>query len=771
MSDTAILRRTLRVLHLEDNENDYVLAKEMLAEGGLRCEFELAKGRVEFEAAIRRVKYDVIISDYTIPSYDGLTALSLARQWQQEVPFIFFSGTIGEDIAVESLKTGATDYVVKQRPQRLLAAVCRALREAEERARRKRVEDALRQSEERFRIVARATNDVIWEWDLTNNKAWFSDNFQIAFGHDQNKTEWSVESVMSLIHPDDRERVKSSMSESLASGGQVWWAEYRLRRADGSYAYVFNRAFITCDAAGKPLRLVGVAIDTTERRQAEIKIREQAELLNKTRDAIILCDMEPRVIFWNQGAERIYGWSAAEAVGERLPQLLFREDSPPQVQETIKSLEKSGEWFGELEEITKDNKTVMVQARATLIRDEQGQPKSLLIINTDITERKKLEEQFLRAQRLESLGVLVSGIAHDLNNTLTPVVMGIGFLRSLALPGEAMEILNTMEAGTKRGADMVKQILTFGRGGEDKKTNVQMDHLLGEMGKIIKDIFPKAIQCHVKTEPDCWPVSGVATQLHQVVMNLCINARDAMAKGGTLTLAAQNVVVDEAQAAQHAEAEPGRYLCLSVADTGEGISPELQAQIFQPFFTTKAPGKGTGLGLSTSLEIIRNHRGFIAVESEPRRGTRFSVYLPAAKTAVPEAVSTPTILPVGRGEHILVVDDEEAILALAKTTLENYGYSVLTAANGPEAMARFAEQKEVIQLIIADIAMPFMDGATMIQSLRKTRPDVKVIVASGFDHGKKSESDFMVKADAFLQKPFTIEKIITAVHEVLSHKN
>jgi PAS domain S-box-containing protein len=764
---TEFLQRPVHILHLEDNENDQVLVQEMLLAEGLACELVAVKTREDFDSTLRQARYDLIISDYTLPSFDGLRALSLAREVCPETPFIFFSGTIGEEAAVESLKNGAADYVLKQRPSRLVPAVRRALRSAEERARRQQAESALQQSEERLRIVARATNDVVWEWDIKADKVWFSENFQTVFGHRPEDTGAALERWLNLIHPDDKGRVTTGITTLLASGGRVWWDEHRVRRADGSYAQVLDRASIMYNSARKPQRMVGVTIDMSERKQAEEKIREQAALLDKAQDAIIVAELNEKIIYWNQSAERIYGWSAAEVIGKGLPEVLFHGKPPPELQETIKSVRERGEWIGELHELTKDGRPVIVQGRSTLIRDEQGRPKSLLIINTDITERKLLEEQFLRAQRLESLGVLVSGIAHDLNNSLSPILMGVEIVREEVTSPEVESILQTMQTSARRSADMVKQMLTFVRGGETGKMLIYPAQLVKEMGRIITDTFPKSIQCRVQVDKSSWPVYGLPTQLHQVLLNLCVNARDAMPQGGTLTLSVENEQLKPADVAPHAGAKPGNYLCLSVADTGTGIPAEQLGKIFEPFFTTKAPGQGTGLGLSTSLNIIRYHGGFITVHSEIGRGTEFKFHLPAvAETPVetaPEGIS----LPPGNGECILIVDDEEAILAIMRSTLENYGYQVLTAGSGLEAIARFTQNSDAVHLIITDLAMPFMDGHAAILALRKIRPDVKIIVASGSER-EVDELRKQVQTDAFIPKPFTNESLLKTVHEILA---
>ena len=290
----------------------------------------------------------------------------------------------------------------------------------------------------------------------------------------------------------------------------------------------------------------------------------------------------------------------------------------PQVEETFKTISENDEWSGELQKVARDGRRVIVQARSTLIRDERGRPKSILIINTDITERKQLEEQFLRTQRLESLGALVSGIAHDLNNALTPILIGAQVLREQSKSAEDAGILEMMETSVRRGAEMVQRVVAFARGGDSGKKLVQVDKLIKEMSKIINGTFPKNIQCRVEVDANSSPVIAAPTQLHQVLMNLCVNARDAMPAGGKLTLASKNIQLDTAGAAKIPGAKPGKYLCVSVADTGGGIPAAQLEKIFLPFFTTKEPGKGTGLGLSTSLSIAKNHGGFMTVDSDSR---------------------------------------------------------------------------------------------------------------------------------------------------------
>jgi two-component system, cell cycle sensor histidine kinase and response regulator CckA len=530
--ETPEKKEPLQILHLEDNALDAELIRSTLAEENIFCEIRRVETKSEFAAALEQGGWHLIISDFSLPTYDGLSALALAQQQAVGVPFIVFSGTIGEETAVECLKRGASDYVLKERPARLVSAMRQALKEIEERVRLKQAEDELRVSEE---------------------------------------------------------------------------------------------------------------------------------------------------------------------------------------------------------------------------------------------ENKLLEAQCLRMQRMESIGALIAGMAHDLNNALVPILVGVDYLHSETLPPASLHMLATMRTSARRGADIIRQVLAFARGVESKEAGIRLSLLIREMEKIVQNIFPKSVQCKIKISDELWPVSGSATQLHQVLMNLSVNARDAMPQGGILAFSAQNLVLKGEEARVHTDSRPGAYVLISVSDTGTGIPPEIIEKIFQPFFTTKDPGKGTGLGLSTTLNIVKNHGGFVTVKSQVGQGTEFNVYLPAAisTAGTAEPALKAESLPLGRGELILVVDDESAICEITKVILENYNYRVLTAGSGPEAVAIFAEQRDVIQLVVTDTQMPFMDGRATCLALRKLDSKLKIITASG-GHEKEGDTSLYCKTNAAIQKPYTVEKLLTTVHQVLT---
>jgi len=507
--------------------------------------------------------------------------------------------------------------------------------------------------------------------------------------------------------------------------------------------------------------------DITERKRAEQKIREQAALLDTTTDAILVQNLQGQVLFWNKGAERLYAWKAEEAIGKNVDQLLYHPNSQPE--DAHKAVLEQGEWQGELSQTTKNGQEIIVASRWALVRDGEARPKSILIVNTDITERKQLEAQFLRAQRLESIGTLAGGIAHDLNNILTPILAAPQLLQYKFPEADerTQRLLNTLESNAKRGADLVKQVLSFARGIEGKRTVLQVRHLISEIKQIAKETFPKLIEVFTDIPQDLWTVRGDATQLHQVLMNLCVNARDAMPDGGTLSIAAENLRVDENYARMNLGAHVGPYIVISITDTGIGMSPEIVDRIFEPFFTTKEPGKGTGLGLSTAIGIIKSHGGFVNVQSQVGKGTQFKVYLPAVEgteTHQPEELE----LPLGHGELILVVDDEASIREVTKTSLETYQYRVLTASDGIEAVAQYVQHQAEISVVLIDMIMPSMDGFTTIRTLQKINPQVKVVSVSGLsakDQVAKAAGGNTVRA--FLSKPYTAKELLKTLHEVL----
>jgi PAS domain S-box-containing protein len=510
--------------------------------------------------------------------------------------------------------------------------------------------------------------------------------------------------------------------------------------------------------------------DITQERAAEDRLKEQAALLDRSQDAIMVRDLEHNIVFWNTAAERIYGWSREEALGRSVRDRLYADPAP--FDAATGAVLADGDWTGELEQLRSDGSTVFVQCRWSLVRDEAGEPSRILAINTDATERKKLLSQFLRAQRMESIGTLAGGIAHDLNNVLAPILLSIGVLRMEIEDPDAQEMLATIEASAQRGADMVKQVLTFARGVEGSRLAVDLPQLIEDLGRVVRDTFPKTITFRSTLSEGLWAVAADRTQVHQVLLNLLINARDALPNGGELTIIAENLTIDANYALMSQWATPGRHVRVSVVDSGTGMPPEVVQQVFDPFFTTKEVGKGTGLGLSTVAAIMRSHGGFVNVYSEVGAGSTFRLYFPAAAEGGTESggseESVPLDLPRGQGELILVIDDEMAIREITRQTLEAFGYRVVTATDGVDAVGIYARRGDEIALVLTDILMPFMDGPSTIRALTRMNPAVRIIAASGLgaNGGVARAATYGVKD--FLPKPYTAETLLSAIHAALS---
>jgi len=524
-------------------------------------------------------------------------------------------------------------------------------------------------------------------------------------------------------------------------------------------------------------RLVGIVStiatqlgSVIQRKIAEEQIREQAALLDKAQDAITVRDLEHRIIYWNKSAQRLYGYTKEEAIGKKVDELLYKKESLILI-EAKKRVIEEGEWIGELEQVTKNGKKIIVESRLTMVHDSEGRQKSILIVNTDITERKKIEAQFFRAQRMESIGTLASGIAHDLNNVLVPVMLTSQILREKFTDEQDQRLLNIIETNTQRGADLIKQVMSFARGVEGERMTLQVKHLIYEIKKIAKETFPRSIEIRTEAVKDLWTISGDATHLHQVLMNLCVNARDAMQDGGILSMSAENLFIDKNYARMNIDARVGNYIVITVSDTGDGISPGVMDRIFEPFFTTKEPDKGTGLGLSTVHAIVKGHGGFVNVYSEIGKGTTFKVYLPAIITTEELKVHVQRYEPpAGQGELVLVVDDEARICESTRRVLETHGYKAITANDGAEAVALYVQYREVIEVVLVDMMMPIMDGQACIRALRKINPGVRIIAISGLTGNGKLIRIAGTPVHAFLSKPYTTEKLLKTIYDVMSTK-
>jgi PAS domain S-box-containing protein len=761
------LSRPLQILIVEDDPADAALLVRALEKAGLDFEHRVVAGEEDYLRHLQDGP-DVILADYALPEFGGLRALELLRDCALEIPFLIVSGTIGEDVAVAVMREGASDYLLKDRLTRLGPAVIQAIEQNRARKEKQEAMAALRESERRFRDVVQNIEEVFWMTNVAKTEVLFvSAAYEKIWGRSCESLCAAPETWLDTIYPEDRDRVHRATKEQA---GGTYHEEYRIIRPDGSIRWISDRAFPVRGRDGGVHRIAGVAEDITARKQAERRVQEQAAMLDLAHDAIIVRGFRERTIsFWNKGATHLYGWSSTEATGRNVGELLFTDLG--KLDEIEATLLQTGEWRGESDQVSRGGKKLTVSTRATLVRDSRNEPSAVLTINTDITGQKELEARLLRAQRMESIGTLASGVAHDLNNILAPIMMSASVLRRDLTTEQREGIIAAIEMSAERGAQIVNQVLTFGRGLEGERHKLQVNDLLEELMKIVKGTFPKNITLECVAEPTIWPVQGDATQLHQVLLNLCVNARDAMPEGGRLRLLSANRDLDANYASMLPEATPGPYVLIEVTDTGTGIPAEIIEQIFVPFFTTKSVGRGTGLGLSTALGIVRSHGGFIHVDTRPGEGTTFQVWLPVSPDHRAASADSPgSPIPQGHGELVLVVDDEAGICNAARLVLETAGYRVLLAGDGSEALMRLAQNAADVSLMLTDLMMPLMDGMALIHALRTILPGLPVIASTGLGEKPNLAQLQALRVTTVLRKPYGAETLLRAVHDALGKR-
>ena len=789
------MKRHAVILVLEEASTIAGLLRRELGPDSAGLRFCPAASMAEFDILLDACSPDLIVARHAPPACDGLAALAAAQAKRGQVPFILVCSTGQAEVGLQALEQGAADFILEGRLNRLGLAVRWALREWEQNDPSKKDrtalpeledrhleqeaqprrgaesmpegEEAVRRSDARLRRLVQETGQVIFDYDLASDRIdWEGPVTEVLGYSPEEMRAIGVREWESLVHPADRAETMSRL-QSAIDRGRRYRVEYRFKCKDGAYINVAEHGAFLEDASGRVARMFGAMSDITERKNIEDCNMEQARMLFLAHDAILARDLSGTIVYWNSSAERLYGWTVEEALGCDAGALL--QEHPCKAAELKRAVLQQDDWNDELIHTTKTGEKIRVETRLTLVRDRQGKPKSILSINRDITARRKLEEQLLRAQRMESIGTLASGITHDLNNVLAPILMSCQLLANEEAGDERQRLVEVISRSAQRGADLVKQILAFCRGVEGRRVELQVKNLIGEINHFIRETFPKSVNFQTRVGKDLWTVVADPTQLHQVLLNLCVNSRDAMPDGGVLTLSVENALLNDPQPNSDGVGCPCPYVMIAVADTGAGIAPEIQGRIFDPFFTTKEPGKGSGLGLSTSLGIVKSHGGFINVYSEPGVGTVFKVYIPALLApAEVETVPNEEERPEGHGELVLVVDDEVAVRTIAAQTLQHYGYQVMTACNGAEALELYGRNAHKIAVILMDTMMPVMDGETTIDTLGSRHPNVKVIASSGlFAEPHVAEVPAGI-VKAYLPKPYAAEALLRTIRAVLS---
>ncbi|KRH96980.1 PAS domain S-box protein [Cylindrospermopsis sp. CR12] len=630
-----------------------------------------------------------------------------------------------------------------------------------------KTEIALRESETRLTLALEVAKMGIWDWNLITNDHMWSESVGPMYGLPRGTISPSCyEDLLKLIHPEDAEVLSNQLRIALdnKSGFNI---EFRAIWPDGSLHWLTSTAQVFCNEKGEATRMIGTVQNISTYKQKEQKLYEQAALLDIATDAIFVRDFQTEILFWNQGALRIYGWTKEEAIGKHLRDLFCQKTAMKQEVIALKAVVRSGSWQGVLRKYKKSGEQVTVESRWTLMFDGDGQPKSILIVDTDITDKKQLEEQFLRTQRLESIGTLACGIAHDLNNILTPILGSAQLLKRKSLQDHIThpQLLTMIEDNATRASSLVKQVFSFAKGASNEWTIVQIKHLILEIVNLAKHTFPKSIKLKTKIANNLSTVFGDSTELYQIMINLVVNALNAMPSGGVLTIAAENTFIDGNNLINE-KLQQGHYILITIIDTGIGMSQAVADKIFEPFFTTKENGLGSGIGLSIVSRIIQKHNGYLQFYTQQGQGSKFEVFLPSIEAPHPPL---PQELPteIGRGELILIVDDEPQIRDVTRMILETHNYDTLTASNGMEAIAIYGQYKQDISVVLMDIMMPKIDGIATIQAMKKINPLVKIIACSGISTIEAIPKSANMKIQGVLLKPYSASDLLSSMSMVI----
>ncbi len=588
-----------------------------------------------------------------------------------------------------------------------------------------------------------------------------------------------VETYWWSFSPEVQQRLQAAVRRA-AQGESVRY-DTPVRIAVGQFISIDFSLRPLFDAGGQVTQLVASAVDITERKQAEATLHDSEErfrqVVENIREVFWMSDRDSKqVLYVSPSYEQVWGRPCAELY--KTPQAWTEAIHPEERERVLAAFNANmadGRYNEEYRIIRPDGSVRWILDRGFPVQGENPGSRRIVGIAEDITERKQAEEKFLRAQRVETIGALTGGIAHDLNNILAPIMMSAPLLRQGLTPEEMEQLLNTVETCAQRGSDLVRQLLTFGRGAAARQKTVHPKQLIEEMAKLTRETFPKNIELSFQVPADLWPVSADATQLDQVLLNLCVNARDAMPDGGRLALCAENVRLDKQHAGLVPDAKPGPYVMIQLTDTGHGIPREIMSKIFDPFFTTKEPGKGTGLGLATVLGIVKSHGGFVDVRSEANQGSTFTIHLPAMPgNAVADFGPATPRTPVGHGELILLADDELPILNVTRQILERNGYRVLVADDGIGAINLYRQHIGEVKAIVTDLDMPFMDGVALARAAKKLTPDIPILACTGIcspeQLRRKTASLRELGVQAFLPKPSASSNLLNALHDELRRK-
>ena len=758
------MKHALRILIVDDSPDDAALIIRQL-QREFSPSYERVETPQEMQAALDKGGWHVVISDYVMPRFSGLSALQLLHERGVDLPFIMVSGQMGEDAAVEAMRAGAHDYLIKDRLSRLIPAIKRELNEAVVRRERRMAEEALSATEARFQsLVEQSLVGIFMLQD--DIFIYVNPKFSDIFGY---QPEQLIESrsLLDLVARDDQIRVITQFLRPLSEGSDSLHFFFHGRRSDGSA--------IDLEVSGTRTRIngnaavIGTLLDITERKRAESELSKLWRAVEQSPVSVVITDLLGRIEYVNPKFIEVTGYCEAELVGQNTSILKSGNMDGEFYQNLWQTISSGREWHGELHNRKKNGELFWESGSISAIKNSEGQITHFVGVKEDVTERKVAIDQLRQVQKMEAVGQLAGGIAHDFNNLLT-VINGYSTLLIRGLDSgspmrkEAEQILRAGE----RAADLTRQLLSFSRRQILEPKVLDINRQVKSVQKMLERLIGEHLGLVTVLSADAGYVKIDPGQLEQIVINLIVNARDASETGGNITVETANCELDEGYSHLHPGSVPGSYVKLSVTDQGQGMTEEVKGRLFEPFFTTKEMGRGTGLGLATVYGIVKQSGGYIEVISQPGQGARFNIYLPSVSQLAETNQRPPVDDRVDSCHTILVVEDEPGVLNLVVHTLRKRGFTVLETTDPEQGVALFDEHAQEIDMLLTDVVMPFMSGPALAELLTQKKPGLKVLFMSGHTDDRVSFERILEKGVQFLPKPFASDALIRKVRDTLN---
>ena len=743
---------TLNILLLEDIGADAELVERELKRAKLCFAMRRVETREDFLRELAGSLPDIILADYSMPHFSALEALELLKEQQSDLPLILVTGSNSEEVAVHCMQQGAEDYILKSSLKRLPSAVQRTLRKRQADRENRETELALRRSQEQYRLITENTRDLICLLDLEGNFLYASPSFERVLGHPVKQLLGTK--CAALIHPDDANALKEALEEALFFR-EARTAEMRWRQQKDTWLTFELAANYIFDEAGKPQRSLLVSRETSDRKRAEKEIRKLAAFPRFNPNPVLEFAADGSLTYFNDAAMEM-----ARSLKRNHPQSMLPLNTPTMVKLCLSTGQNK------LHLDTNLSGRVLSWSFFPVMASQV-----VHCYGEDVTERLNLEAQLRQAQKMESVGQLAAGVAHDFNNILTIIQGHAGLMNSEPkLDPDLAESGRQIALAAERAANLTRQLLMFSRKQIMQPQLLDLNEVIHNLSKMLRALIGEQVDLQRNTADNLCPIYADPGMMEQILVNLSVNARDAMPRGGTLTIGTRFAGIDPGYVQRHPEAKEGNYLCLSVLDTGHGMDAATLSRIFEPFFTTKEIGKGTGLGLATVYGIVQQHQGWIEVESQVGQGTTFKVFFPAATKAAPKDATSPRQDILGGDETILLVEDEPALRELVQEILEKKGYRVLEACTGVQALKVWAEHKDEIDLLLTDMMMPEgVSGRELAERVLQERADLKVIYSSGYSLDVVGTESAMQEGINFLQKPYDPETLARMVRSCLNN--